>query len=115
MYLSLNQKSRQMIDNVYRGFKTNYPQYVVEKVGTGNIQVDGVFLNVYSNEALVNSYLFSPGINGEIESIAIYGQALQGHYNTISRSRNVFGLPVDDISIDNAGLSPYVDIIIGRY
>ena len=115
MYLSLNQKSRQMIDNVYCGIKANYPQYVVEKVGTGNIQVDGVFLNVYSNGTLVNSYLFSPGISGEIESIAIYGQALQGHYNTISRSRNIFGLPVDDISIDNGGLSPYVDITIGQY
>ena len=116
MFLSLNQNSIRMVDRVYLGFKIKYPQWKVEKYNSGDIHCNGIFLDVYRPSGeLANKYFFCPGVNGEIASIAIYGVALQNHYNTISSSRVCFGLPVTDICIDREGLSDFVDIQIGSY
>ena len=57
-------------------------------------------------------FMFCPKSNGDIGSIAIYGNDLRGHFNTISASKNIFGFRVADISIDDYG---YVDVIIESY
>lgn len=58
--------------------------------------------------------MFCPDGAGDIGSGAIYGNRLKEHYATISKSRNIFGLPVTEISMDG-GLSDFVDIQIGNY
>lgn len=71
-------------------------------------------LEISKSGQLVNLWLFFPGIDGQIESIACYGNYLTGHYRAISNSMSVFGMPVSDVSIEN-GASPYVDIILDSY
>ena len=62
----------------------------------------------------VNLFMFCPDGAGDIGSVAIYGNRLKEHYTTISKSRNIFGLPVTEISMDG-GWSDFVDIQIGKY
>lgn len=56
-----------------------------------------------------------PGIDGKIESIAVYGSYLQGHLNAILSSMTVFGMKVSSAEIDRQGISDYVDIYLDDY
>ncbi len=114
--MTLNQQSMRLIDNIYNAMKRAYPQYKIEKYENGNWQLRTVFIDVtHRDGTVVNKYLFCPSPSGSIASISIYGIQLQGHFNTISKSRNIFGLPVEDIAIDKEGISDFVDITLGNY
>lgn len=63
----------------------------------------------------VNLFMFFPDGKGNIGSVAIYGSNLNRHYSTISKTLNVFGLPVIGIDMDNSGMSDFVDVQIGKY
>lgn len=113
--MSFNQRSEEIINNILRGFQVNYPQFKSSKRTAGNFQIHSRVIDVYTKEnRLINEYHFYPDTAGNIDSIAIYGTHLQEHLSTISRSRLVFGLPVDDICIDS-GFAEFVDIQIAEY
>ena len=60
---------------------------------------------------MVNLFLFFPDLNGKIESIALYGSNLQGHYNAMHRSMMAFGMRITSISMEY-GESDFLDIYI---
>lgn len=72
-------------------------------------------IEVSNNGRPINLFMFCPDGRGNIGSVAIYGSNLNGHYSTIYKSRNIFGLPVTEISMDDSGISEFVDIQIGKY
>lgn len=112
----LNERSQSIITNLHRNFK-GHPQFMhltvtlnSELTTTGCMSIE-----VSNNGRPVNLFMFCPNWIGDIGSAAIFGSNLNGHYSTISKSHNFFGLPVTDISMDNSGLSNFVDIQIGKY
>lgn len=76
----------------------------------GGVQAIGLWLN--GNP--VNLFLFYPGGRGEINSIAIYGDNLNGHLNAIRSSNMIFGLPVSSASMEQ-GVESYVDVYLQQY
>ena len=108
--LSLNQDSQQRIRNIENGFRNHpaYASYIIrnycfdEHAGVQALEVN-------KNGQPVNLFLFCPGTNGKIESIALYGQNLQGHYNAMSRTMMAFGMRITSITYES-GMSPFLDI-----
>jgi hypothetical protein len=47
--------------------------------------------------------------------MTVYGVDIPGEYNTISRSKMAFGLPVIGINIKYGPDGPYVDVSFGNY
>ena len=115
-YQSLNQDSLRRIKNIVRGFK-NHQTYATYKVRSYcyDSQAGVHAIEVGKNGQLINLWLFYPGINGEISSIAIYGSHLQGHLNAIRSSMSVFGMPVESADMDFSGMSDFVDIYLEEY
>ena len=115
-YQSLNQESLQCINNIVNGFK-NHPTYATYTIRSYCYDVRaGVHaIEVGKGAQLINLWLFCPGSNGEINSIAVYGSYLQGHLNAIRRSMTVFGMPVESVDMDCSGMSDFVDIYIKEY
>ena len=60
---------------------------------------------------IVNLFLFYPNYGGKIESFAVYGSNLQGHYNAMRSSMMAFGMHITSISMES-GASDYVDVYI---
>lgn len=112
MYESLNKKSCEIIQRIVQGFKS-YPAYREYDIKSYNYDLKmGVHaLEITKNGNRINLWLFFPGINGEISSIALYGNHLQGHLNAIRSSMTVFGLPVESIEME----SDFVDILLNKY
>ena len=109
---SLNEDSQQRIRNIEYGFR-NYPSYASYTIQ--NYCYDwrlGIqALEVLKDGETINLFLFYPDLNGKIESIAIYGSYLQGHYNAMRKSMMAFGMPIKDISMEY-GMSDYVDVYL---
>jgi hypothetical protein len=59
--------------------------------------------------------MFCPDPAGNIESVAIYGASLMEHLRKIEASMKFCDIDVLEVSIDNGGYSPYVDVILGTY
>ena len=112
MFKSLNQDSQQRIRNIENGFR-NFPAYSAYNIRNYcyNLQ-DGVqALEISKNGRMVNLFLFFPDMYGKIESIALYGSNLQGHYNAMRRSMTAFGMRITSIDIES-GQSDYLDIYL---
>lgn len=115
-YQYLNQESLHRINNIVTGFKKhpNYAAYSIRsycydaRAGVHAIEVG-------KGTQLINLWLFYPGCNGEINSIAVYGSYLQGHLNAIRSSMTVFGMPVESVYMDCSGMSDFVDIYLKEY
>ena len=109
---TFNSKSLELITNVYNNMSRHYPQYrcCINKEDVSN----SISIEILNGNNYINKYYFYPDvISGNIESIAIYGIALQGHYETISKSKNIFGFKVSRISLVTQNtMSPFVDIYI---
>lgn len=112
----LNERSQSIVTNLHRNFK-NHPRFLhltitlnSELFSTGCMSIE-----VSNNGRPINLFMFCPDGRGNIGSVAIYGSNLNGHYSTIYKSRNIFGLPVTEISMDDSGISEFVDIQIGKY
>lgn len=116
MYNHLNSDSLQRINNIVNGFR-NYPAYssYTIKSYTYDIRTGAHALEITRNNQLVNLWFFMPGIDGKIESIAVYGSNLQGHLNAILSSMTVFGMKVSSAEMDYSGYSDYVDIYLEDY
>lgn len=113
----LNEHSQQLVRNVYNNFRVHptYAKYNVEMSGYDAMK-GSITINISLNNQLVNRFdFYGTPFGGRIGSIAIYGANLNGHLNSIRGSMTVFGLVVEDISIDNAGFSPYVDVQLKPY
>lgn len=109
----LNSESLQMIDNICNGFK-RFEDYSI--VTTNDNWSTGTFyVDIYHMESFCSKYMFCPTTNGKIGSIAIYGAGLSDHLRKIQASMNCFGLSVAEVSIDNGGITPYVDVILNPY
>lgn len=71
-------------------------------------------IEVSKDGRIVNLFLFYPGMNGQIESIAIYGSNLQGHLSAIRSSMNIFGMKVDSAEMDG-GVEDFIDVYLEDY
>lgn len=113
--MALNDNSMKMILNIVNGFRS-YPAYRAYEISSYcyDWRLGVQALSITKNGSPVNLWLFYPGINGEIESIATYGTNLNGHLNAIRNSMTVFGLPVESISKD-CGMEDFLDITIAPY
>lgn len=115
MYNSFNEKSLRMIDNIYNNFLSHplFSNCQIERINdfrNGTVQLD-----VYLNGNFYNKYMFCPDSMGNIESVAIYGASLMEHLRKIETSMKFCDINVLEVSIDNEGCSPYVDIILDAY
>ena len=112
MYKSLNQDSQQRIRNIENGFR-NHPTFTGYDIRNYRYSLEeGVqALEVSKNGRFVNLFLFFPDFDGKIESIAVYGSNLQGHYNAMRSSMMAFGMRITDISMES-GASDFIDIEI---
>lgn len=106
-----NSKSIQSLTALYDRMVKGYPEWTIF---LDKADISGsTSINTYKGNILINKYYFYPNRWGSIESIAIYGQQLEGHYKTISNSNMIFGFRVKSIDlITNDTVSPYVDIFI---
>ena len=111
----LNERSQAIVTNLHRNIQTS-PAFQHLSVNLkSELLSTGCMSKEISNQGQpVNLFMFCPDGAGDIGSVAIYGNRLKEHYATISKSRNIFGLPVTEISMDG-GLSDFVDIQIGNY
>ena len=116
MWNSLNRQSQQMIQNIANGFKS-HPMYQGYDISTFayDMQTGGVMMDVEKNGVVKKKFLFMPNERGDIYNIAIYGQSLDSECQAIRNSGLCFGLPVEEVSIDNEGMSRFVDVYIGDY
>lgn len=108
----LNQDSLQRIKNIENGFR-NYPAYSAYQIRSYVYDAEARVqaLEITLDGQLINLFLFYPDTNGKIESIAVYGVGLQGHYNAMRSSMMAFGMPITDISIES-GNETFLDIYL---
>lgn len=110
-----NSDSDQKIANIVNNAR-NHPMYKSYQISSycGDWRTGVQIVDISKNGDTVNQFHFYPGINGKIESIAIYGRNLNGHLNAIRSSMSIFGLPVASVEMD-AGFSDYVDVYLDNY
>ena len=104
------------INNIVMGFK-NHPMYAYYDIRSYVYDARGGVhaLEVGKNGRLINLWLFYPGVDGEISSIAVYGAYLEGHLKSIKSSMTVFGMPVESAEMDYSGMSDFIDIYLKPY
>ena len=111
MRYKLNGRSEQMINNILTGFK-RFPQYEIVCDYYEFDEAQAKYIDVYYNSTFCNRYLFYPNADGSINSIALYGAALQQHYDKISTSMKCFDLDVKNIHFDTIGPTPFLDVYL---
>ena len=105
---SFNEDSLQKINNIIAGIKALYSTYDIKSYRY-DFKTNAHAIELRKNGLPINLFLFYPWTNGEIESIAIYGQNLVGHLNAIKSSMTIFGLPVESVEMDG-GIEPFIDV-----
>lgn len=68
-------------------------------------------IDISNNGHLINKFVFCPDTEGNIESIAIYGDNLRSHINAIRQSMKIFDMEVEDVDFES-GYSDYVDVYL---
>ena len=107
----LNAKSLNSVKVIYNKMLNAYPQWDV--YFNENDDVGSASIEVYNNGNCISKYCFYPNFSGDIDSISIYGQGLQGHYDNIKRTNNIFGFNVKSISIEsNNPMQPFVSVYL---
>lgn len=116
MYNHLNNDSLRRISNIVNGFR-NHPAYALYAIKSYayDVRTGAHALEVLRNGEIINLWLFYPGIDGKIGSIAVYGNYLQGHLNAILSSMTVFGMKVSSAEMDYSGMSDFIDIYLEEY
>ena len=111
---NLNKQSLALVTNIYNNMSNHYHQY---RIFINKNDISGsASIEVLNQKCLVNKYYFYPDeVLGNIESIAIYGIALQNHYETINRTLNIFGFKVKSIvPVTQNTMSPFLDISLSN-
>ena len=113
----LNSKSLIMVKTVYNNFRV-HPSYSGYTITIDNNDIQGsASITIYRDGLNINKFYFYPNsVNGDIESIAIYGNQLNGHFNSINSSKIAFGLRIIDIELVTQNtMSPFVDVNLQPY
>lgn len=113
----LNDRSLSMVRTVYNNFRI-HPNYIDFTVTIDEHDIQGsASITISKHGQNVNKFYFYPKSgNGNLESIAIYGSHLNGHYNSINGSKLAFGLKVSEIEMVTANTqSPFVDVYLDDY
>ena len=111
----LNERSQAIVTNLHHNIQTSPAfQHLSVNLKSELLSTGCMSIEISNQGQPVNLFMFCPDGAGDIGSVAIYGNRLKEHYATISKSRNIFGLPVTEISMDGV-LSDFVDIQIGNY
>lgn len=110
--MGLNDDSMKRISTIARNFRAHptYASYNIREYchdWRKGVQA----LEVSKNGTLINLFLFFPSYNGKIESIALYGKYLQGHYNAMRSSMKAFGMNISSITMET-GASDFLDIYL---
>lgn len=86
------------IQNIANGIRST-PAYSSFQVRSQlyDIHSGAYAIEISKDGRIVNLFLFYPGMNGKIESIAIYGSNLHGHISAIRSSMNIFGMKVESV------------------
>lgn len=112
MRLYLNPRSKIIIDEIAAHLRSQ--AYTVRSylfdIHTGCHAIETSFCGL-----TVNLWLIYPGIDGEINSIALYGANLENHLKEIQSTMKIFGLPIDSAEIDYTGKSNFIDIFLKPY
>lgn len=101
-FKSLNDHSKWMINNIVTGM-TTHPRFAEWDIRSYTYdQNEGVEAIEMIYRGNVNLYLFFPKYDGSgrIGSIALYGAAIDQHYQTLSNSGKVFGMTILDLRED---------------
>ena len=103
-------KIQRISEHLSRNFKPKGYEVSLYDSGSGTYSID---VTIYGSP--INKFLFSAAYDnsGEIDSIAIYGQNMNMHYNEISANGQIFGLKVDHIETD-CGYEPFLDVYLER-
>lgn len=114
--LNLNSRSINKIQQIYMQLKA-LPHYNGSEITLNpNGGAGSYAIYIYKNGNFISGFYFYPQFeNSDIHSIAIYGSNLNGHLNTISASKKVFGFDVDTIELVLDSSEPFVDIEILPY
>lgn len=111
----LNQRSLTMVRTVMSNFK-NHSLYKEFSVTLNENDISGsASISIMKYGQNVNRFYFYPNSSGNIESIAIYGAELNGHFNSIRNSMSIFGLKVNEIEMVTDSTSPFVDVYLQSY
>ena len=118
MFNSLNQHSRELINNIWVNARNHpkYANYEVIKDEASYFSAGAIAIKIISPNGSMNMFLFYPAYNGsgKIGSCAIYGNQLNGHKIAIERSMNLFGLPVESVEWDQ-GYEKFLDVTLADY
>ena len=111
-YGSLNDDSMQRIRNIENGFRS-IPAYAVYDIRSYCYDVRGGIwaLEVKKEGQSVNLFLFYPDSKGKIDSFALYGANLRGHYNAMHSSMMAFGMKISKRSLEY-GESEFLDVYL---
>lgn len=108
-----NSHSLQLIENIYNS-ACSIPLYrdYWKKAYTYDETYGVKAIELGKGDRSITLFLFYPGENGKIDSIAIYGDCLEGHLSAIQSSMKVFDLPVKSVHLDRSGLTDFVDVYL---
>ena len=106
----MNNKSIRKIRNIISNARKHpyYANYEIKSYA----ELRGMYCIDISNQGLlINKFVFCPDTEGNIESIAIYGDNLRGHMNAIRQNMKIFDMEVESIDLES-GYSDYVDVYL---
>lgn len=108
--LIMNAKSRRKISNIVSNAR-KHPYYAGYEIKS-YAESRGIHcIDISKYGRLINKFVFCPDMEGNIESIAIYGDNLRGHMNAIHQSMKIFDMEVESIDFES-GYSDYVDVYL---
>lgn len=115
---TLNAQSFQRIQNIWMNAKNHplFSSYDVREDLLTYADAGAVAIILDDKREQRNMFLFYPATDdsGRIGSVAIYGTTLFGHKQAIERSKLVFGLPVDSVSLEH-GEETFLDVTLKEY
>ena len=115
--LNLNSRSRELINRIWFGLK-HHPMYSSHEIIKDEVSYSdagAIAIKVKLNCSPVLMFLFYPSYgNGNIDSVAIYGNGLDAQKRAIESSMQIFGLPVKSIKWDR-GIERFLDVALDSY
>lgn len=115
--LNLNSRSRELINRIWLNLKNHpmYSSYEIIKDEVSYSDAGAIAIKVKLNCSPVLMFLFYPSYgNGNIDSVAIYGNGLDAQKRAIESSMQIFGLPVKSIKWDR-GIERFLDVVLDSY